>query len=305
MLIKADDTNWAVVPVDWRIGESWAAPSYLDASVLHLGHDSIRMERGDGSKSREIEAADFTQDDGAIRVSPGDHIVFSVYMKTSASSINDYSATSGVRLGIDFYVNGVHRIIGVQDPKGVGWTPANGYPKDQVDNWVKWGSDWTQRTMDFIVPKQYNYDGYGGDGSWVTGVTMVTPNSMLPWIQVWSEDHENADTGTAWFADAKLYINPTTEPTPTPTSSPTPTPTSSLTPTQTTTPTATPMPTPVHTYFYNSPTPNSHNNNSEPTDYTPIPLGNNLEILAIAGVIFIACGLFITLLIRSKHRRTK
>jgi hypothetical protein len=211
-LVKADNINLAVVPTDWRIGETWNAPTYLDTSVLHLGNDSIRMERGDGTKSREILAANKTDDNWLIYVNPGDHIVFSVYMKTNASSIGDTTPNSGIRLGIDFS-NSEGRINGVQSPDGAYWTLEDGFPTNQYLNFVNWGSDWTLRTMDFVVPSQYPSDGFGG---WFPAGQLETPMYMTPWVQVWSDVNGNLDTGIGWFADVTLYINPESEPTPTP-----------------------------------------------------------------------------------------
>jgi hypothetical protein len=198
-------TNFAVIPADWRIGETWNAPTYLDYNVLHNGNPSIRMEKGtDASKSREILDADKTQSDWSIRVKPGDHIVFKVWMKTSASSIGDTTPASGIRLGIDFYTAS-GRINGIQSPDGSYWTPSGGWPSNQYLNYVNWGSDWEQRTMDFTMPNQYPSDGLLGP---YPAGQLVTPDRMIPWIQVWSDSHGNADNGTAWFADAELYINP-------------------------------------------------------------------------------------------------
>jgi hypothetical protein len=163
------------------------------------------MEKGtDATKSREILAADKTQSDWSIRVKPGDHIVFRVWMKTNASTIGDTTPTSGIRFGIDFYVTGGNRITATQSPDGAYWTPSGGSPSNQYLNYVNWGQDWTQRTMDFIVQNQYPSD---GGGSYPAG-QMVTPDGIVPWMQVWSDAHGNADNGIAWFADAELYINP-------------------------------------------------------------------------------------------------
>ena len=203
----------AIVPDDWRVGETWNAPTYLEtnSAYWHNGHQSIRMEKGtDATKSREI--LDGNQNlNWVIYVKPGDHIVYSVWMKTNASTIGDKTASSGIRLGIDFYTNNGtqnQRIIGVQSPDGQFPTLMGGvltFPSNQYLNYVNWGSDWQQRTMDFIVPNQYPSDGFG---SFPAG-QMVTPTQIVPWIQVWSDVNGNADNGIAWFADAILNINPT------------------------------------------------------------------------------------------------
>jgi hypothetical protein len=194
--------NYADIPSYWLIGEIWNAPSYLDYDVTHNGNPSIRMEKGlDDSKSREILAQ-------PISIEPGDHIVFSVWMKTSTSSIGDNNSESGVRLGIDFKNDG-NRITGSNSLDGSVWTPLGGYPSNGYLNYVKWGSDWELRTMDFIVPNQYVADGLSGGHP---AGTMATPDTAIPWIQVWSNAYENADNGTAWFADAEFYVNPLTKP---------------------------------------------------------------------------------------------
>jgi len=207
--MKMSCDNFAVIPDDWRIGETWCAPTFLDYSVLHNGHPSIRMEKGsDPSKPREILAADKTQSDWCIRVKPGDHIVFKVWMKTSASTIGDNSPYSGVRCGIDFYApagdgtEGTY-ITGTATPYGETWTPSGGFPVNQKLNYVNWGSDWQQRTMDFIVQNQYYTDPFTSNPG-----QLMTPDRIIPWIQVWSDTYGNADNGIAWFADAELYINP-------------------------------------------------------------------------------------------------
>lgn len=209
--------NLAVVPDDWRIGETWNAPTFLEANTAywHNGHQSIRMEKGtDATKSREILCADKTQNDWSIRVKPGDHIVFKVWMKTAASTIGDTTPGSGIRLGIDFY-DGTGSITGIQSPDGSPPT-LNGnnvvFPANQYLNYVNWGHDWEQRTMEFVVANQYAKLPW----STATGATgaMLTPDRMIPWVQVWSDTNGNADNGIAWFADAELYINPTSTPTP-------------------------------------------------------------------------------------------
>ena len=197
--------NWATIPENWRIGESWCAPSYLDYAVLHNIYPSIRLEKGpDSTKSREILCQDITQNDLTIRVKPGDHIVFRVWMKTSASSLGCTHPNSGVRIGIDFNQGQGLYITGASTPDGLAWTKENGFPANQYLNYVNWGHDWEQRTMDFIVQPQYQADGLYGN---VAGTWMI-PDRIIPWIQVWCCDDGNLDGGVAWFADAELYINP-------------------------------------------------------------------------------------------------
>jgi hypothetical protein len=243
-LTTADNTNLAIIPTNWRIGESWAAPSYLDTSVLHNGNNSVRIEKGTEDKSREVDGADFTQPDWAIPISPGDHVFFSVWMKNSVSTIDDVTPTSGIRLGIDYYHGEGGYITGIQNPSGtppylVGETLT--FPADSYLNFVNWGSDWEQRTMEFIVPDEVMSNGAFG---YILG-EMVVPDRIVPWIQVWSNNYGNLDGGIGWFSDSVLYINPLSEPTPTPTPSPSPTPTPTPSPSPTPTPTPSPSPTPT------------------------------------------------------------
>jgi hypothetical protein len=193
--------NIGVVPSCWRVGESWCAPTFIDYSVFHNGNCSIRMERGLQDKSREILAANFSDTDWAINVKPGDQIIFIIWMKTGASTINDNSASAGVRFGIDLS-NNHGRITAVQTPNGSYWTPQNGYPTNQAANYVQWGSDWTRRIMNFTIQSTYPTDGLLGGEKGI----LETPSSMVPWVQVWSETNSNRDEGTAWFADVELYI---------------------------------------------------------------------------------------------------
>jgi hypothetical protein len=192
--------NYADVPTDWLFGQTWSGPWYVDNSVLHNGHVSIRSERS-GSLSREILAIPTIN--SLIPVKPGDHIVFKVWMKLGASTVGCSHQSAGMRLGIDFKRQG-NRITGVQSLNGAYWTSSGGYPSNQYLSYVHWGNDWTQRVMDFIVPAQYP-----ADGATMTAGTLVVPDSMVPWIQVWcDEGHAQTDNGLAWFADAELYVNP-------------------------------------------------------------------------------------------------
>jgi hypothetical protein len=201
-------TNFAEIPADWRIGETWNAPTYLETNQAywHNGHQSIRMEKGsDPSESREILCADKSQSDWAIRVNPGDHLVFKIYMKTSVSSIGDTSICSGVRFGIDLYRGGT-RIQGIQSANGAPSYTSSGWQSlaEQDTVYVRWNNDWTQRTIEFTLQQSYLTDGLLGGSAGVP----TTPDRMVPWVQVWSASHQNSDDGVAWFADAELYVNP-------------------------------------------------------------------------------------------------
>jgi hypothetical protein len=205
---KMADKNWAIL-TNWRVGDTWAAPTFYDNGTLHNGNTSVRMEKGaDPNLSREILLADHEQPDWTPNIKVGDHIVFKVWFKTNPSTIGDNTPASGIRFGIDFSSRAAGgRITGVQSPDGAYWTVAGGHPANQVLNFLNFGKDWEQRTMDFIV-QAYPADPYGG--TFPPG-QIVAPDCMTPWVQVWSDVNGNADDAMAFFADTELYINPTTK----------------------------------------------------------------------------------------------
>jgi hypothetical protein len=158
---------------------------HLDNNVLFNGNPSIRIDQHTGADTNTGREAD-TNWHG---VSPGQHIVFSCWIKTSGSSIGYNSAVGyGGRIGIDFYNSGY--------VTGISWAGAyTTQPTYQqvVNNFVNWNTGtWTLRTLDFIVPSTI-YD--------VNGVAH-TPTGIIPWIQVQLSN----DAGSVWFADATLYI---------------------------------------------------------------------------------------------------
>jgi hypothetical protein len=196
--------NWALIPGDWRVGDTQKSPTSLDYTNLHNGDVSVKMGLWDGTHNRELNTKNEARADWNIPVNPGDHIIFKVWMKTGTSSHGDTTRCSGIRLGIDFYADGGNQITGSSSPDGAVWTPSGGNPTNRYLNYVNWGHDWEQRTMDFIVQSQYPRDGELGG----TPGQMVTPTGIVGWIQVWSDSYGYNDNGIAWFADAELYINP-------------------------------------------------------------------------------------------------
>jgi hypothetical protein len=172
--------NLAPIPSGWDLAgnglpqSQWFA--HVDNSVLGpSGNPSIRLDPDRAGTERDIFPVDYWQD-----VKPGDHIVFSIWIKTSSSSLGlNGNSNYGGRIGIDFYdpVNG--------DQYGI--NRQYSVPTVRAGSFVPWGtSSWTQFTYDVTVPA----------GSHINGI--------IPWIQVL----EINDQGQAWFADAQLYINP-------------------------------------------------------------------------------------------------
>lgn len=123
-------------------------------------------------------------------VSPGDTIVFSTWIKTST-----YAGSGGATLGWDWYNNEGYRIGAIDE-----------FQSDP-SRWVDWGEDWTQVTIEKVVPAIVD-DPDGVNPSDV-------PYAIIPWMGAspWSEP-----TGDyAWFANVELYVNPEgEEPNPTP-----------------------------------------------------------------------------------------
>jgi len=185
--------NLAPIPNGWSLTYG-ADPQiiHLDTTVTYNGNPSIRLDQhtsADLNTARESNSF-------WIPISPGDHVVFSCWMKTTDSGYGDTNPYSGARIGIDFYSN-----------KRIGSLQSATYPETDQSvrlNYVNWGTyQWTKRTIDFIVPQTVTADGYG----YPTG-TLVAPTGMILWLQVWSSTYGSTDPGQAWFADARLYINP-------------------------------------------------------------------------------------------------
>jgi hypothetical protein len=131
-----------------------------------------------------------------LTVHPGDHVVFSVWMKTTNGC--------GGRSGIDFYDAGGGRISGTNSPTGKFWNPVNGYPSDNEGTYVPVNSGWTKVTIDFIVPATICADPWS---SYSSG-TYVAPAAMAPWVQGWLPDYNPRFACSFWFAATQLYINP-------------------------------------------------------------------------------------------------
>jgi hypothetical protein len=159
----------------------------LDTNVEHTsGIPSIRIDAHSSADTNIAREADSNW----MAVSPGQHIVFSCWMKTSASSLGYNGVIGyGARLGIDFYDSGYIT--------GISWAGAytvNPTYQQVVNNFVPWNSaTWTLRTLDFVVPSTvYDVNGHGH-----------TPTGIIPWLQALLP----SDAGSAWFADATLYIS--------------------------------------------------------------------------------------------------
>lgn len=174
----------APIPDGWNLIYP-GSPQYcfLDYSVTHNGHVSIRIEP-DYVGVRECDSNFFP-------IEPGDHIVIKSWIKIEDNG--DRDVWSGARIGID--------LIGDYDATIGRYPCLKGYDSQ----YVNWGTQgWVQRTLDFIVPSDY----FTVDE--VTGRTIRPTQATAAgmWLQVWSSTYGGTEPGNAWFADAEYYINP-------------------------------------------------------------------------------------------------
>jgi hypothetical protein len=185
--------NLDPIPSGWGTYEN--APSsftgnvHYDTSVLYNGEQSIRIDAKPVGTNGAREA------DGIwLEVEPGQHIIFSCWMKTTASSYGDTAQQSGARIGFDYY-DGSNRLCGIQYSGAYTRTPSDSQVAAQ---YVHWGtSTWTLRTIETIVPSIV----YSDSGQ------ARTPVAIIPTMQVWSTTYGASDSGQAWFANPQVTIS--------------------------------------------------------------------------------------------------
>lgn len=201
--------NLGVIPNDWviydNVPSSWTACSHLDYSVTHNGDVSIRIDPHTSSDTDTTRESDGTY----YSCKPGDNIVITVWVKTTASGLHpDPSQYAGGSVGIDYYG---HTTAGygilcatssASSELGVpGW--FGNAPGAIGSWWVSWGSDWTMIGWNVTVPSTWcSYVSMGGTH---LACNSVQVDSFVAWLGVGSPNNP----GLAWFADAVLYINPT------------------------------------------------------------------------------------------------
>lgn len=200
--IQTFGTNWASFDDNgWFTDSTWvrcpALNVFADTTITHQGQPTFRVEL-DSSGSGNSGA-----DHWGPTIKPGDHVVMSCWMKTGGSAAVPYA---GARMGFDIYgsdgrITGVHSLAQAADGCR---TPSTDSSIDT--NYVHWGSDWTLRTWDFIVPSTYISDGGSAsiNKNYASGST-VTPVNMVPWIQVWGSTYPN-NIYTCYFSDFQLHI---------------------------------------------------------------------------------------------------
>jgi len=171
---------------------AWGYAS-LDYSTTHNGDVSIRVGPDYVRGTREVDGA-------WIGVNPGDHIVFSAWIKTAQFTSSD--VCPGGRIGMDFYIS---------TPQGGGIAlnsdGTSAGPPSNAQNFagtwrVTWGHDWTLITWDVYVPTTY-YTQYSSN-SGIHSCAPVQITSLVPWF----DTRAVTDNAYSWFSDTSLYVNP-------------------------------------------------------------------------------------------------
>lgn len=192
-----------------------------DTSVLYNGQPTVRMDPTTSPRGREIDVT-------WINLVGGNHVVF-IAKVLSGHSTHNYPY-SGVRLGLDMYASPIGRVESV--PRDYTWLngeyrSSNSSPfthdtlqkyADYVGNAVypsisptnpnpivstfqaEWDSNWVILTWDFYVPKNTYYNASGAS---------ATINGGIPWFDCASVSDTPA---SAWFADIKIYVDPSGSP---------------------------------------------------------------------------------------------
>ena len=203
MPILTTGENLGAIPDDWGDYQYFGdvcfgkGPqiTHVDNTVLHNGNVSVRIdthvEGVDINLERELDTYGFS-------VKPGDHIVFRCWIKTESASNpsnNNNQHYGGARIGLEYFVNNGYYVDGY---------PGTEYHYDEEYGFVTWGTTtWTFRQWDVIVPATYYSKGYLPGG--VTGTFSARQiTGVFFWMQVMPYYEE----GSAWFADAEIYINP-------------------------------------------------------------------------------------------------
>ena len=180
---------------------------YTDSQWLQCPALNVQLDTTDtcgGSPSWEItgNAVNLGVDYGGLGVAPGDKIVFSCWIKTSAATLGADvgNPQAGGEIGIDIYgAKGV--VCPIYTPNGVG-TPTN-----TVNDYVQFGTNtWTQVTMSFTVAS--TFQAQAGYGNAYSGGQSITPIAIIPWLVVWSDTQGSNEHGTAWFADPQVTVTP-------------------------------------------------------------------------------------------------
>jgi hypothetical protein len=196
-------TNYAPLPSAWGVYDVYPDPcnvnNNIDPNVL--GPNGDQSTRSDsvlnGATYHGYLAATYNPDRELdsiwIAVNPGEHLVWTVWMKTGPSGGQDPNAGTGgdnpaACAGWDWYGSGGRITANLQ----------NAQQEDQYG--IRWNTGWTQITYNIYVPSTVSAD--GSTGGYYSG-QQVAPNGLILWLGA-----DNQDSGIVWFADSQFYINP-------------------------------------------------------------------------------------------------
>lgn len=175
-----------ILPISaFELGVPSYSPTVLDPVVTYNGSPSLRNDPASPYLPREVNGK-------WTAVKPGDHILFKAWMKAEPSPLR---TLYGVRIGIDWY--GANANLGGTSYNPLGTVPNEVQTTLETNlNFVPWGSDWTFREIDLLVPElRKGLPVYG----------------MIAWFQA---GFPAGETGKSWIADSELYINEDVAPTP-------------------------------------------------------------------------------------------
>jgi hypothetical protein len=185
--------NLALIPDDWWLTYGNGPQIiHLDYNVTHNGDVSIRLDphtTNDVNIARECDGTWYS-------IKPGDHVVAKCWIKTDsntpAENANPYH---GARIGIDYY--------GPTGSGGITILDSRPNNTDPLSVAVPWNTPtWTLRTWDIIIPSTIFTKDVAGH---------AIPPTQITQFVIWMQGiqlNDGTAKGSAWFADAELYINP-------------------------------------------------------------------------------------------------
>lgn len=195
----------------WHTDNTW---SIAPANNVYI--ETNQANQHNGAATFRIEGTNVVEwaVDHNVLIHSGDHVVISGWIKTSGTYAG---AQHGAYIGLDYYgtYNGAWARIGGMNCEseaaaGMGYPNWNGNPGDVDNNFVNWGSGWSFREWDFIVPAQAMGDGLMSSHQVPQGVMATVGSSNVPsvvWFMIWGGDGFNG-LYTSWLSDFQVYVNP-------------------------------------------------------------------------------------------------
>jgi hypothetical protein len=166
---------------------------FRDDAVKYGAYSSVRLEApNEFNPYREVNNKWF-----AVR--PGDVVFFRAIVKTDAGEGN------AAIIGFDVY-GPTSRILEVHKctPQTAIWNLVDGVPtQGGTANYVEYGTDWTILEFYVTIPSTvYSFDDFGNP------ITPQQITGLIPWVGgVWNGRESYPDV---WFANAELFVNPST-----------------------------------------------------------------------------------------------